>query len=98
MGSGRIAVARHFVHVPGDRRRAAMIGRTCLLRSVATSALLMICAAASAQAPVKIAVIAEFTGPFADYGTQIHNGMKAYLKLHGDTFGGRKVEILLKDT
>jgi branched-chain amino acid transport system substrate-binding protein len=47
---------------------------------------------------VKIAVIAEFTGPFADYGTQIHNGMKAYLKQNGDTFGGRKVEIILKDT
>ena len=50
------------------------------------------------QPPVKIGVIAEFSGPFADYGTQIVNGMKTYLKLHGDTFGGRKVEFIQRDT
>ena len=54
---------------------------------------------ALAQQPaVKIGVIAEFSGPFADYGTQIVNGMKTYLKLHGDTFGGRKVEFIQRDT
>ena len=55
-------------------------------------------AGARAQEVVKIGVVAEFSGPFADYGTQIHNGMKTYLKLHGDTFGGRKVEIITRDT
>jgi len=45
---------------------------------------------ASAQS-VKIGVIAEFSGPFADYGTQILNGMKTYLKVNGDTFGGKKI-------
>ena len=68
------------------------------LRALAAAAMLMLSASASAQTPVKIALIAEFTGPFADYGTQIHNGMKAYLKQNGDTFGGRKVEIIVKDT
>ena len=54
---------------------------------------------ALAQQPaVKIGVIAEFSGPFADYGTQIVNGMKTYLKLRGDTFGGRKVEFIQRDT
>jgi len=54
---------------------------------------------ALAQQPaVKIGVIAEFSGPFADYGTQIVNGMKTYLKLHGETFGGRKVELIQRDT
>jgi branched-chain amino acid transport system substrate-binding protein len=48
--------------------------------------------------PVKVGVIAEFSGPFADYGTQIVNGMKTYLKLNGDTFAGRKVEIITRDT
>jgi len=51
-----------------------------------------------AQQAVKIGVIGEFSGPFADYGTQIVNGMKTYLKLHGDTFGGRKIEIVTRDT
>ena len=59
--------------------------------AVATSAL-------AQQPAVKIGVIAEFSGPFADYGTQIVNGMKTYLKLHGDTFGGRKVEFIQRDT
>jgi len=55
-------------------------------------------APAGAQDVVKIGVIAEFSGPFADYGAQIHNGMKTYLKLHGDTFGGKRVEIITRDT
>ena len=59
--------------------------------AIATSAL-------AQQPAVKIGVIAEFSGPFADYGTQIVNGMKTYLKLHGDTFGGRKVEFIQRDT
>jgi branched-chain amino acid transport system substrate-binding protein len=58
---------------------------------------LLVAFSAGAQ-PVKIGVIAEFSGPFADYGTQIHNGMKTYLKMHGDTFGGRKIEIITRDT
>ena len=55
-------------------------------------------ATAVAQAPVKIGVIAEFSGPFADYGAQILGGMKTYLKQNGDVFGGRKIEIVIKDT
>jgi branched-chain amino acid transport system substrate-binding protein len=47
---------------------------------------------------VKIGVIAEFSGPFADYGGQILGGMKAYLKQNGEVFGGRKVELVIKDT
>jgi branched-chain amino acid transport system substrate-binding protein len=53
---------------------------------------------ATAQEPVRIGVVAEFSGPFADYGAQIVGGMKTYLKLNGDVFGGRKVEIIAKDT
>jgi branched-chain amino acid transport system substrate-binding protein len=52
----------------------------------------------AAAQPVKIGVVAEFSGPFADYGTQIVNGMKTYLKQNGDTFGGRKIEIIQRDT
>src|SRR5258706_9009656 len=54
--------------------------------------------AASAQGAVKIGVIAEFSGPFADYGAQILGGMKTYLKQNGDVFGGKKIEIVVKDT
>jgi branched-chain amino acid transport system substrate-binding protein len=53
---------------------------------------------ALAQGTVKIGMVAEFSGPFADYGAQILGGMKAYLKLNGDVFGGKKIEIVVKDT
>jgi len=69
-----------------------VIKKTALLVAALT-----VSAMVSAQ-PVKIGVVAEFSGPFADYGTQIHNGMKTYLKMNGDTFGGRKIEIITRDT
>ncbi len=52
----------------------------------------------AAQEPIKVGVIAEFSGPFADYGAQIEAGMKAYIKQHGDTVGGRKIELITRDT
>ena len=55
-------------------------------------------ASAIAQEVVKIGVVGEFSGPFADYGTQILAGMKTYLKVNGDVFGGKKVELIVKDT
>jgi branched-chain amino acid transport system substrate-binding protein len=53
---------------------------------------------ASAQETVKIGVVAEFSGPFADYGQQIVGGMKTYLKQNGDVFGGKKIELIIRDT
>jgi branched-chain amino acid transport system substrate-binding protein len=52
---------------------------------------------ASAQGVVKIGMIGEFSGPFAQYGQQILGGMKAYMKLNGDTVAGKKIEIVQKD-
>ena len=63
-----------------------------------TVALCLLAGVASAQGTVKIGVIAEFSGPFADYGAQILGGMKTYLKQNGDVFGGKKIEIVVKDT
>ena len=63
------------------------------------AAILLFCGGtAYAEGTVKIGVIAEFSGPFADYGAQILGGMKAYLKQNGDVFGGKKIEIIVKDT
>ena len=55
-------------------------------------------ASAQAQETIKIGVIAAFSGPFADYGKQMEGGMKAYMKEHGDTVAGKKIELILKDT
>jgi branched-chain amino acid transport system substrate-binding protein len=51
-----------------------------------------------AQEPVKVGLVAPFSGPQGDYGTQMEAGIKAFFKLHGDTFAGRKIEILVRDT
>ncbi len=48
--------------------------------------------------PVRIGVIAPFSGSFADYGKQFDVGIKAFQKIHGDTVAGRKVEIIRRDT
>jgi branched-chain amino acid transport system substrate-binding protein len=63
-------------------------------------AIAMLCTADTAMGEdvVKIGVIAEFSGPFADYGQQIVGGMKTYLKQHGEVFGGKKIELIVKDT
>jgi branched-chain amino acid transport system substrate-binding protein len=64
----------------------------------ALAATLIAARGAPAAEPLKIGVIAEFSGPFAGYGKQMHNGIKAFIRQHGDTVAGRKVEIILKDT
>ena len=69
-----------------------------MLKALMALAITAASGVAPAQDVVKIGVVAEFSGPFADYGQQIVSGMKTYLKLHGDVFGGRKVEIIVKDT
>jgi branched-chain amino acid transport system substrate-binding protein len=80
------------------RRSKTMKTKAWLALALAVPALALGTPGAQAQNTVKIGLIAEFTGPFADYGTQIYNGIKTYIKLHGDTFGGKKVEFVVKDT
>src|SRR3954447_16009736 len=47
--------------------------------------------------PVRIGLVLPMSGPFAAYGKQIEHGVRLYLAEHGDTFGGRKIELVLKD-
>ena len=53
--------------------------------------------AAAAAEPLKIGLVAPYSGPQASYGRQMEAGMKAWLKIHGDTLAGRKVQILARD-
>ena len=72
------------------------------LQAIAAVALagaaLLLAAPARAEGTIKVGLVAEFSGPFAGYGKQIQNGIKAYMKQHGDTVAGKKVELVLKDT
>jgi branched-chain amino acid transport system substrate-binding protein len=42
-------------------------------------------------------MILALSGPFADTGIQMLNGVKLYMKQHGDTVAGKKIEIIVKD-
>src|SRR5260370_9041087 len=39
-----------------------------------------------------------YSGQFADAAAQMDNGVKLYMKQHGDTVAGRKIEIIRRDT
>jgi branched-chain amino acid transport system substrate-binding protein len=53
---------------------------------------------AEAQGTVKIGLILPYSGQFADTATQMDHGIKLYLKKHGDTVAGKKIEIIRKDS
>ena len=53
--------------------------------------------AAFAQDVVRVGVIAEMSGPFAEFGKQMQAGIQAYQKMHGDSVAGKRVEVVIKD-
>ena len=53
---------------------------------------------ALAQQAVKIGLILPYSGQFADTATQMDNAIKLYVKQHGESAGGRKIEIIRKDS
>lgn len=72
--------------------------RHSLLAGAALLAAALLPAGAQAQEPIRIGIISAYSGQFADTAAQIDNGIKLYMKQHGDTVAGRKIEILRKDT
>ena len=60
-------------------------------------ALAIVGGAASAEDAVKIGVIISYSGQFADTGAQMDNGIKLYMKQHGDTVAGKKIVLIRKD-
>src|SRR6478609_794762 len=57
-----------------------------------------VAASANAQGTVKIGIILSYSGQFADTAAQMDNAIKLYMKQHGDTVAGKKIEIIRKDT
>jgi branched-chain amino acid transport system substrate-binding protein len=53
---------------------------------------------AMAQPSVKIGLIMTYTGQFTDAAAQMDNGIRLYMKQHGDMVAGRKIEVIRKDT
>ncbi|WP_374045159.1 ABC transporter substrate-binding protein [Geobacter sp. AOG1] len=54
--------------------------------------------ASAAGNTIKVGIIAEMTGTFADHGKEMMNGIKTYMMQHGDSVAGKKIELIVKDT
>lgn len=72
--------------------------RRMVLGLCGLASLLLTGLSASAQQPVKVGLIMTYTGQFTDAAAQMDNGIKLYMKEHGDTVAGRKIELIRKDT
>jgi branched-chain amino acid transport system substrate-binding protein len=62
------------------------------------SALAAAFGAAHAQQTIKIGLVLSSSGQFADAAAQLDNGIKTYMKMHGETVAGRKIELIRRDT
>jgi branched-chain amino acid transport system substrate-binding protein len=73
--------------------------RSRLPRLLALVSLVLAATSAGARAedPIKIGLLLPFSGPFSDYGVQIGHGIDLFVKQHGDTVAGRKIEIIRRD-
>src|ERR1700674_4987777 len=72
--------------------------RRTLIGLVGLATALVGASLASAQQPVKIGLIMPYSGQFADAAAQMDNAIKLYVKQHGDTVAGKKIEFIRKDT
>lgn len=75
--------------------RRGKVAGLCL----AALAVVILAGAARADAPpLKIGVIGTYSGGAAMFGRQVDAGYAVYMKQHGDTVAGRKIELLRRDT
>lgn len=82
---------------PSARRRPAAL-------IIATAAVVVLAAlaavatrAGAADPPIRIGVIASYSGAYADYGRQFDAGMALWLAENGGRLAGRPVEIVRRD-
>ena len=52
---------------------------------------------AGAQGTIRIGLVMPYSGQFADTAAQMDNAIKLYVKQHGDTVAGKKLEFIRKD-
>ncbi len=65
---------------------------------LAFSAAFAMVGSVQAQDTIKIGLIMPYSGQFADTAVQMDNGIKLFMKRHGDMVAGKKVEFIRKDT
>lgn len=60
-------------------------------------ALLLMTSTAAAQEPIRVGFITDLTGPLAQPGKEMENGMRLFLAEHKNTLSGRPVELTVLD-
>ena len=71
--------------------------RRALIGLSATVAGVLVAASADAQGTIRIGIVLAYSGQFADTAAQMDNAIKLYVKQHGDTVAGKKIEFIRKD-
>jgi branched-chain amino acid transport system substrate-binding protein len=61
-------------------------------------ALLATTFSASAQQTITIGLLMTYTGQFTDAAAQMDDGIKLYMKQHGDLVAGKEIKLMRKDT
>jgi branched-chain amino acid transport system substrate-binding protein len=72
--------------------------RKSLFGFLSATALAVSLTPAAAQNTIKVGLVLTLSGQFADAGIQLQNGVKTYMQQHGDTVGGKKIELIVKDS
>ena len=73
------------------------MNRRVVLQAATSLALLGLPGAAGAQDSVKIGLILPLTGQQASTGKQIKAAVELYMKEHGATVAGKKIDVIVKD-
>jgi branched-chain amino acid transport system substrate-binding protein len=75
----------------------SMLRRRAVIGALALGAL-AVAGPARAEDTIKVGLLLEYSGPFAQNAQEIDNGIRLYMKLQGDTVAGKKIEIIKRDT
>src|SRR5512147_1276209 len=82
---------------PSKRRETKMMFRYTT-GAIAALAIGSLAGSAFAQDTVKIGLVVSMTGQQASTGKQIKAAVDLYMKQHGDTVAGKKIQLILSDS
>ena len=66
---------------------------TILALSIAPTLVGTVCA----QDTIKLGMVMPLTGPLATAGQQVLAGARLYIRQHGDTVAGKRIELIVRD-
>src|SRR4051812_22703567 len=75
----------------------ADMSKQCLFRAAIFVLSTAAAGSAAAQDTVRIGMVMPMTGPLAAAGQQVLAGARLYVKQHGDTVAGKKIELIVRD-